>query len=1158
MKSTKSQVLAAYVRDDSRSRAGLRRDNMVRILEGQLSKKSPRGMWGAKMWQNRFFILYTDELQYFKKAANAEPVGALRLQDIDAIVHHAEKKSGRRFDIRLSGTERRFCLLAPSSTIALRWVNALQVAIQGLVGGDTRTALLHRASTGTAKKYWKKQKEGKRKNTNARSKSKSGIPTGQQQSSGRLSAPVLSSVSKLLESRTRLEGQKGFLKAFLYPRGEYCSSRHGQGHGQDRVILLEARFPDSTSGVDASALGSASTYVGGPYLLHVFFMQSEPTHDDKAYALALAEAGAVAMRAAIPGALRVIERCENPRGDSFTDSTGAEIQTMWSLFRFPSQGSLLSHLRRLGKIPESTVISVAKTLIDTIAKSHARGLRAIIFPETVHIDKNGDLCVVDPWLFWKIRPRELTDVFSYPLEYKTPEGLETGIDPPASDWWRLGVLLYEITVGLPPWRASNAADLKQQISKQISVGDLSFPFHVDKRICAIIRRLLCPIRNRSDDQDMLRDLNNTPILLFLQTHKEAYVVPHSPKHPPKTGRYLGHFDTKNASLDGMSLLESLDLPTGDSISKRAKLFSMTVKIVRGDGFRVDIHADSALSGGKDAKLTNHTSKSMPETTQLVCEVSHRGQTAKATSKADTGVPRPSFDTECQFPLGDPSAAVSIKVFLGRTPARRASVAWVNVGSVIIQVGEILEEFGGLGQAMERWYEVVGPNIVTAGRLLVSVALHRRLRLQYETADKITPMLLQTAAESVPWTRSEPKSHVGTSTVIEGSIGSGKLGKLPPLMSLALSSSDDVKRGVSITNSDMMGSSIHTTDDIQRPIPDPSTGYGIDASYITSRILAVPLPFTPTPVGSAEARAERAKIDAVQKMFKEQHQDKVLLCDLRQAQTSVNSPVNSIVPTERYLQLPIPRRAVPPLEALVETCQKMVAFLNSDSSHVVAVACETGKEPTRLVIVSLLLATKTCVTIRDAVMTFGARRTADVISPHIPSQSRYLGYMAKIFSAPRSLRTLQFSKSLRLYHVRALLRGATYRVQPTFSVSNVKQRIVYSVSAAGDRSLKEWAIEEKRGTVNSRDHIHAIDIRCDKILRGDVRFQVDFSPNSDLLDDAVSFWANIGCVQGCYLYLNKIELDTSATADLKTSRRKCSSVDRVIDGDISIELFFQTM
>lgn len=59
------------------------------------------------------------------------------------------------------------------------------------------------------------------------------------------------------------------------------------------------------------------------------------------------------------------------------------------------------------------------------------------------------------------------------LEYVAPEVVQFGSAAysPAADWWGLGVLVYELLLGLVPWDAEDA----DQVLDQIKVADVVWP-----------------------------------------------------------------------------------------------------------------------------------------------------------------------------------------------------------------------------------------------------------------------------------------------------------------------------------------------------------------------------------------------------------------------------------------------------------------------------------------------------------------------------------------------------------------------------------------------------------------------------------------------------------------------------------------------------------
>ena len=75
-----------------------------------------------------------------------------------------------------------------------------------------------------------------------------------------------------------------------------------------------------------------------------------------------------------------------------------------------------------------------------------------------------------------------TDHFLSKLTALSPALFVT--DSAAADWWRLGVLLYEISVGIPPFR-SKAENREEDIAKQIA------DFTPDKVNCADPRCFVC-------------------------------------------------------------------------------------------------------------------------------------------------------------------------------------------------------------------------------------------------------------------------------------------------------------------------------------------------------------------------------------------------------------------------------------------------------------------------------------------------------------------------------------------------------------------------------------------------------------------------------------------------------------------------------------------
>merc|ERR1711871_656290 len=129
-------------------------------------------------------------------------------------------------------------------------------------------------------------------------------------------------------------------------------------------------------------------------------------------------------------------------------------------------------------------------------------------------------------------------------EYMAPEVLDKVGHGTCVDWWGLGMLLFEMLTGLPPWYTKD----RKQLFDSLRNAPLVFPPHVSREARSIISGLLN--RNpaeRLGSTDDSEDLKNHPF--FATTDWNALLARRiMPPITPCTG-YAGNTSTVTSNFD---------------------------------------------------------------------------------------------------------------------------------------------------------------------------------------------------------------------------------------------------------------------------------------------------------------------------------------------------------------------------------------------------------------------------------------------------------------------------------------------------------------------------------------------------------------------------------------------------------------------------------
>ena len=113
-------------------------------------------------------------------------------------------------------------------------------------------------------------------------------------------------------------------------------------------------------------------------------------------------------------------------------------------------GELLQHIQQQRRFNEETVKFLVVQIVLAIGYLH-KELNVIyrdLKPENILMDEQGYLKLAD---FGLAKQTDMSNSFCGTPEYVSPEMLDgTGHDK-TLDWWALGILIYELLAGIPPF-----------------------------------------------------------------------------------------------------------------------------------------------------------------------------------------------------------------------------------------------------------------------------------------------------------------------------------------------------------------------------------------------------------------------------------------------------------------------------------------------------------------------------------------------------------------------------------------------------------------------------------------------------------------------------------------------------------------------------------
>jgi len=137
---------------------------------------------------------------------------------------------------------------------------------------------------------------------------------------------------------------------------------------------------------------------------------------------------------------------------------------LYLVMDFYRGGELFNHLQKKRRFKERTARLMIAEITLALGHLHRHGvIYRDLKPENVLIDQEGHIAITDFGLSKCLKRGEAARTFCGTPEYLAPEVI-TGVGHDKNvDWWSVGILCYELVIGIPPFYSQNLSEMYHNI-----------------------------------------------------------------------------------------------------------------------------------------------------------------------------------------------------------------------------------------------------------------------------------------------------------------------------------------------------------------------------------------------------------------------------------------------------------------------------------------------------------------------------------------------------------------------------------------------------------------------------------------------------------------------------------------------------------------------